>query len=97
MKKTTVKPWPSDAVMIVASPPCRSDVQKMESPTRQICRECGDQVLVDNLTLRRALTHPARFGRPVRFFCPDCARRHDFTRLDYFEDHRVSRPVLTDA
>lgn len=70
-----VKPWPDDAVMIVAPrvnervEPCRG------SMVRANCRECAAELAPDSWTIDRAAQFTC--GRPVRFFCLGCVSEYE--------------------
>lgn len=69
---TTLKPWPRDAVMIVASLAGEEIRSHMEGVHKDACRDCGRAVHADTFTVRRAESLPQRHGRPVKFFCLPC-------------------------
>lgn len=71
------KPWPSDALMIVASLAGTEIRSQMEGVHPAHCRDCGHLVHADTFSVRRAETHPLRFGRPVKFFCLPCHTRYE--------------------
>lgn len=82
------KPWPRDAVMIVASPPEEAEIEKMEAIWGRDCRDCGRRLWVDTKTVREVFWLPVRRGRPIKFFCPECATRYDFDTINHFKDNR---------
>lgn len=92
MVSRTLKPWPRDAVMIVAATPEAARRDQMESAEPAECRDCGRRLVVDGYTLRRALTMPARRGRPVRYFCVECYGHYDVGQCNIVEDHRGRTP-----
>ena len=78
--------WPRDAAMIVAPYTDTAVVGNMESVNPAVCRDCGRDVVYDGLTMR--LIQPFRHGRPVLFFCIECAVKYDRSTITHFEDHR---------
>lgn len=68
------KPWPADAVMVVAKPEEEAARTPMEGRHPCRCRDCGALLVADTFAVRRAEGHPLRAGRPVKFFCHGCAR-----------------------
>ena len=84
-----MKPWPNDAVMIVAAVEAEFNVSQIRGvPVECECRECGDALLADSWTIARAESMPERRGRPVLFVCLDCVRGYDSGQIDVLEDHR---------
>lgn len=84
-----MKPWPIDAVMIVAAVEAEFNVSQIRGvPVECECRECGAALLADSWSVARAEAMPERRGRPVRFYCIDCACKHDRTGINILEDHR---------
>lgn len=83
------KPWPSDAVMIVAA----NDGEENRANMRGVvlhcgCRDCGQALAVDSYCIDQATHMPERLGRPVSFFCIPCATRYDANSITHFVDHR---------
>lgn len=72
-----LKPWPRDAVMVVACRAGEANLQKMEGIHPDKCRECSCAVHADTRTVRNAHSHPLGLGRPVKFFCVPCAELYD--------------------
>lgn len=73
----TLKPWPSDAYMVVG-PNTGSEVRDPAEPvTLRMCRECGEQLTVRLSTIAAAESDQARMGRHVNFFCVACAVKHE--------------------
>ena len=89
---TTQKPWPSDAVMIVAANLGEEKRECMDSVVAGTCRDCGCPLGVDSWTIARAQALPSRHGRPVLYFCVACATLYDFNSINVFEDHRGRLP-----
>lgn len=81
-------PWPSDAVMIVASLAGTEIREHMEDVLRCWCRRCGELLHADTAVYRRAMTMPERMGRPVMFFCVECCVLHDVRPIEIIEDRR---------
>ena len=82
------KPWPADAIMIVASLAGKEIREKMQGVYPAKCRECGAELHADTWTVSRAENSPLRYGRPIKFFCIECAVQHDNQGL-VIEDHRT--------
>lgn len=89
------KPWPRDAINVIAARAGREIRERMEGVHPAACRDCGSAVHADTRTVRTAETHPLRNNRPVAFLCRDCAAgyaaptravRHD---LDYLSGVRL--------
>lgn len=66
------KPWPSDAVMIIASRSGEEIRETMKGPYRCRCRDCDLDLVADTFTVSYAEKHPLRQGRPIKFFCMKC-------------------------
>lgn len=73
-----LKPWPRDAVMIVAANAGQERREQMEAVHVCRCRDCGAVLHADTFTLRTAEQFPevVRRGRPVMFFCLACHRSY---------------------
>lgn len=85
---TGKKPWPADAVMIVA---CRRGMENraaMQGCLDATCRDCNTDLVADTRTFRAAMTMPERKDRPVMFFCVECAIQYDINSLDTLVDQR---------
>jgi hypothetical protein len=92
--RAKLKPWPSDAVMIVAASPAVANVLVMHSPQDGQCRDCGAAVLYCSRSMSRAREVAARTGgRPVRFFCIDCAKLHDVSQCNRLINHSGGQSV----
>lgn len=83
-----LQPWPSDAWMIVAANAGEERRERMEGPHPCLCRSCGTRLVADTYSVRVAMQHPLRCGRPVRFFCVACCTRHDRSTIEVLIDHR---------
>jgi len=80
-----MKPWPSDAVIIVAA---RAGEQRpgVRTPFRRRCRDCGAVVVCSHGGISAAANTPSRRGRPIAFFCPDCTVTYDRGSIDVLHD-----------
>ncbi len=87
--KTSKQPWPSDALMVVASLEGQERREHMESVVPAACRDCGAALAADSFTIRTAWNLPVRRGRPVKFFCMACAHGYDMRSIDQLHDHSV--------
>jgi hypothetical protein len=85
------KPWPGDAVMIIAANAGEEDPAIMERVVPAACRDCGAALAADGRTLRRAEALPSRRGRPVLYFCVPCAVGYDVNSITELYDDRRSR------
>lgn len=83
-----MKNWPADAVMIVAANAGQQITAHMESEVPAKCRDCKADVVADSFTIREAEQLPSRHGRPIRFFCIDCATKRNVNQITEFYDHR---------
>ncbi len=89
-----MKAWPKDAVMIIAAKRGEEITEQMESAIYVTCRECGISLAADSKTIRRAEQLPfLRNGRPIDFFCVECAMLHDRNQIDLMLDDRPGRPA----
>lgn len=75
--RALLKPWPRDAVMVIAADAGAADLPKMEGIEFAECRDCGAKLHADTKTVRRAFELPARKGRPIKFFCCRCLPFYD--------------------
>ena len=87
-KENTLKLWPSDAIMIVASLAGEERRERMESAVPATCRDCGAALMADSFTIRKAENLPSRFDRPIKFFCTICFTHYDFKSVQEFHDDR---------
>lgn len=70
------KPYPNDALIIVASVAGTECRAKMEGVHDCTCRDCDTALRADTATVRRAEDHPLRRGRPLAFLCRECNSRY---------------------
>ena len=84
----TKLPWPSDAVMIVASNRGEEHREFMESVVECECRDCGAPLAADSKRIRYADEMDVRHGRPIRFFCIACCVKYDRQSITELHDHR---------
>jgi hypothetical protein len=59
--------------MIVAAEAGMENVDQMQGVYKAKCRECHCEVHADTHTVRRCDSLPERRGRPIMFFCIECA------------------------
>lgn len=86
------RPWPRDAVIIVASNWGKEDRAKMRgSVFEAYCRLCKARLAADIYTVKVAMNLPSRMGRPVEFFCTTCNAQHDQGTINEVHDHRRRR------
>lgn len=72
-----LKPWPADAMMVVA-PNTGSEIRDAAEPTTlRMCRDCGTELTVRLSTIAAAEADDKRWGRPINFFCIPCAVQHE--------------------
>lgn len=76
----TLKPWPADAVIIVAATAGTEDQAAMRGVHVAQCRDCRAEVHGDAFTFKRAHTFKSRRGRPVEYLCCRCAMGYDAGR-----------------
>lgn len=86
-----LKPWPGDAIMIIAADFGTENRVNMEAVIFTHCRDCEQALAADLRTLRVAETHPVRKGRPVKFFCVRCCVKYDPTTISHFADHSAAQ------
>lgn len=87
-KKPSKKPWPSDAIMIVAASAGEEIRENMESVVRTWCRDCGRLLHADSRCIREAGELDCRDGRPIKFFCVECCVKYDVNSVHKFLDMR---------
>jgi hypothetical protein len=63
-----LKPWPRDAVMIVAARAGEADLKMMADIHPAECRDCNAKLHADTRSIKTATV----FGNSVKFFCRDC-------------------------
>lgn len=83
-----MKPWPKDAIMIVASLDGEEKRDQMESAVPVRCRDCKAVLMADSFTIRKAESLPSRHNRPIKFFCIRCFQNYDFKSVEEFHDDR---------
>lgn len=83
-----LKPWPKDAVMVVAAHAGEERREFMQSVVDAECRACGAKLRADGFSIREAEQMPARMGRPVKFFCIPCCVQHDLGMIQDLRDYR---------
>ncbi len=72
---TEKKPWPRDALMIVAG--CHTPGRRVERGRVIVkCRACQVRLEVNQATINMAHDLPDRAGRPLDYFCMPCALEH---------------------
>ena len=84
-----MKPWPADAVMLVA-PSSDNFLMDPEEPfSVGQCRDCGRDVVYRLSGYRKAEAIAADTGeRPIEFFCIPCCVQYDRNSLDILIDER---------
>jgi hypothetical protein len=82
------KPWPTDAVIIVASLTGNERRENMQAVVRCICRDCYRLLSADSHTIGEAAMLPSRRDRPVDFICPDCFTKYDHGSITITVDDR---------
>lgn len=70
------RPWPSEALIIVASNRGKEIRANMESVVHVNCRDCQNELAADSHTIRRAEELPIRYGRPIEYLCLACASQN---------------------
>ena len=85
------KPWPGDAVIIVAANSGQENRANMESVVDVYCRDCFAPLAADAKTIRLAEQTPARRGRPIEFFCCRCAIRYNPGSITHYADQSASQ------
>lgn len=83
------KPWPRDAVMVVAAVTGEEIREHMRGLYPATCRDCGASVTADTFTVNFAETYPGLPCRPVRFFCTNCVANYDLGTITDLHDHRI--------
>lgn len=90
MNPTAKKPWPSDAVVIVAETRARVRLDLIQGePIPCSCLECGAALTGDTHTRDRAMALQSRTGRPVKYLCVHCATQvYDMGTVTQWYDDR---------
>lgn len=83
--------WPRDAVMIVAANWGEQLEQHMDAVVEVACRECRRELAADSHVIAEAARMRERYGRPIRFFCVQCAVSRQ-NNVDILVDHRRRTP-----
>lgn len=86
MSKSTT--WPNDAIMIIASREGEEIRKNMEAVVDVRCVACNAKLRADSKSIRHAAELPSRGGRPIKFFCIECATKHDFNSIEELHDDR---------
>lgn len=86
--KRHLKPWPADALIIVAPSPPEAVRDPAFPAVPGLCRDCCRAVLVRLDSIARAAAMPERKGRPIEFFCVKCAAGYDGRTIEVFRDYR---------
>lgn len=89
--RSGLKPWPRDAVMVVAARARDARPELMEGVAVEQCRDCRAVLHADTFTVRTAWGMPQRVGRPVLFFCPACCAGYDRSTVGVTVDHSGGR------
>ena len=99
MLSETEKPWPADAIVIVAALAGQERREQMDSVHEAACLDCGALVHYDGYTAERARAFPLKIsrGRPIKFLCVTCFPKYDFLAVTYFEDHRNHKKLAVTA
>lgn len=97
MNDAALKPWPSDAVMIVAADAGTEIRANMDGVVKAECRDCGAELAADTYTVNAANALPIRRGRPVMFFCSRCCVKYDFASITHMHDHAGVTGKRTDT
>lgn len=87
MAHTSRKPWPADAVMIIAAVAGQERRENMQTVVEVACRDCHRDLAACSYTIAQAEAMPERRGRPVKFFCPACAVGYDVQSITHMRDH----------
>jgi hypothetical protein len=73
-----LKPWPTDAVMIVAATPEQAKIIPGFPLIDQIaCRDCMTSLIGSRRTYDAACREAKRQGIHVQYFCFECAAKYD--------------------
>ncbi len=71
------KPWPSEAVIIVAARAGDEKPDQMDGPFVANCRDCYGDLIADIHTVHKAEHLPTRHGRPIEFLCVHCCLAYE--------------------
>lgn len=83
MTTAPTKPWPIDAVIIIASRRGTEVRARMTDPAVEECRDCGVEVVVDTPSVSAAAAYPQRNGRPIAYLCIECAVTYNRGSVDH--------------
>ncbi len=85
-----MKPFPVDAIMLIASPKGKECREQMEGVYYEKCRECGCEIACDTFSLRRCEEYARRLNKPVKYACLPCSEMYmmPHTGKSVIEDHR---------
>lgn len=87
-----LKPWPTDAVVIVAATPMTVKVAGLRGfIVDQQCSDCQCRLAVDNFSIRKAWEMPERQARPLRFLCVGCCQHYDRSTIQKLIDNRTTK------
>jgi hypothetical protein len=77
----TLKCWPKECVIIVAATPATVSVRSIRGLiTDQFCRDCGQRLAVDSVSIAEMVDDPRRQRRPIEFLGLDCCFRKYSTK-----------------
>lgn len=89
MTPPALKPWPTDAFIIVAALAGEEIRANMpEGVLAAECRDCGRSLCASRATFRRAADDPVRMGRPLAYLCRLCVAGHGLVTVRYARDDR---------
>lgn len=69
----TLKPWPSDCVLIVAAGPATFRPSQIRGQViDKKCRDCGSRLCVDSSSIDSLMSNPIRQGRRIEYLGVEC-------------------------
>lgn len=69
----SLKPWPTDCVLIVAAGPATFRPSQIEGfVCDKACRECGARLCVDSRSIDSLMSNPIRQGRRIEYLGVEC-------------------------
>lgn len=77
MMLTHAKPWPNEIVMIVCARPGEQNSANMHTEEPVRCRDCHCPLVVDSVTIEKALAMPERQQRHLGFYCIPCSVKYE--------------------
>lgn len=83
-----LKPWPTDAIIVIAQYKGKEDNRTTMSSVHVACRNCRTTLAASPETIYTAATFPLNEKRPVEFLCPACVELHDVDQIDAIHDER---------